>query len=212
MTDIQNTRNGYLYCVKNKAYGINTYKLGRTANFGTRMPCYNTYYIDKCEVLIASKKFDDVVVAEQMLFVILDEYRVKEKNEFFKCSMSIIKDAFIELENELSCRIDEVYNDYKKVETVAIKNNEHKYKFMCNKCDYKTDHKNHFTRHNASYAHKHNIKHEDYTCGVCGKQLTYKGSKYRHSISCAKKQKKLSDKKDAIIRRTNRLLNNVTDN
>jgi hypothetical protein len=88
---------GYIYCLYNPMfnyYGNNVYKLGQTANIKTRLNSYVTSYIDKPEYLLVSKLLINKKLAEDLLFVELDNYRICSNREFFKCDINIIKNAF----------------------------------------------------------------------------------------------------------------------
>lgn len=82
---------GYIYCISNsihKVYSIDIYKLGNTMNIIHRIKNYNNEYFEKVNIhllLEVPYKF----MFETMLFIKLNEYRVKKKKEFFTNYKSI---------------------------------------------------------------------------------------------------------------------------
>ncbi len=107
---------GYIYCIYNdsfKAYGENTFKLGRSGNLNNRLANYTTYYISPCKFMFTSmdceRKFKDCIKAERILFYILRKYRVSNKREFFSCDISIIKDTITRISSFTNEMIDAMY-------------------------------------------------------------------------------------------------------
>jgi len=85
-------KSGYLYCIYNSFYDENTYKLGKTINLKKRINSYSTGYLDKCVVKYESEILNNYTLAENLLFHLLDKYRIKQNREFFKCELSVIID------------------------------------------------------------------------------------------------------------------------
>lgn len=82
---IKNDCEGYLYCISNSihsVYSTDIYKLGNTINMIDRIRSYNISYFEKINIhLLLEVPFK--FMFETMLFIKLNEYRVKRKKEFF---------------------------------------------------------------------------------------------------------------------------------
>ena len=92
---------GYLYCLSNEMfeiYGADVYKLGMTNNMKKRMTAYVTPYLEPCKIHKVTKKLSNCKIAEDILFYILDPYRIKSNREFFKCPIELIKRSFLQIE------------------------------------------------------------------------------------------------------------------
>jgi len=85
-------KSGYLYCIDNSFYDKDIFKLGKTINLKKRISGYSTGYLDKCVVKYKSKILNNYTLAENLLFHLLDQYRIKQNREFFKCKLSVIID------------------------------------------------------------------------------------------------------------------------
>lgn len=86
---------GHLYCLFNEMfnyYGDNVYKLGKTINLKKRKEQYVTPYIKPSQYIHSTKKVHNYKLAEDLLFLFLDEYRIVPNREFFKCPIEIIRD------------------------------------------------------------------------------------------------------------------------
>lgn len=83
---------GFIYCIWNKMYGENVYKLGKTIDMQKRLKGYTTSYIDPVEI-IHTEKVIDLSKAEQTLFVLLSQHRIKQNREFFSVKQDVIVDA-----------------------------------------------------------------------------------------------------------------------
>ena len=82
---IKNDCEGYLYCISNSihsVYSTDIYKLGNTINMIDRIKSYNVSYFEKMNIhLLLEVPFK--FMFETMIFIKLNEYRVKTKKEFF---------------------------------------------------------------------------------------------------------------------------------
>ena len=97
---------GYIYCIYNtafKIYGDNVYKLGRTINLKNRMNSYTTSFVEPCKYELTSKKLNDSVKAEKLLFNKLSECRVNSSREFFNCNLDTLTKIFTEIEDQVGC-------------------------------------------------------------------------------------------------------------
>lgn len=110
---------GYLYCMYNEVYifyGNNVYKLGQTNDFDIRLKGYCTPYIKPCELMYLSEKIRNKVLAENILFEILAEYRITDSREFFKCDLNIIQNAID--------RVVKLFDEHTDDELYKLYNNE----------------------------------------------------------------------------------------
>ena len=76
---------GYLYVLWNpvyETYGQDVYKLGKTQNLPQRKNGYITPYIDDSLYKYTSPYFDDMDMAEQLVFVLLKKYRIKKQPSY----------------------------------------------------------------------------------------------------------------------------------
>ncbi len=95
---------GYIYCIYNevyKMYGENVYKLGCSKNAKKRLCAYTSYYINPCVIKHESQLIKYHNIAESILFIKLQQYRVSSNREFFNCTFEIIKETITEIENEI---------------------------------------------------------------------------------------------------------------
>jgi hypothetical protein len=105
--------NGFIYCIHNdiySQYGDNVYKLGRTINLKARNSTYNTGFLKNSKYILVSREFHNCIKAERILFFILRKYRIKEKKEFFKLHIDIIKSTFDRINNFSNDFIDLLYS------------------------------------------------------------------------------------------------------
>ena len=67
--------------------------------------------------------FPNNLLAEDILFDILDEYRIKQTREFFKCPLDIVKEAFKKVEATFSENeyIYYIENDINKIKDILNK-------------------------------------------------------------------------------------------
>lgn len=85
----------HLYCAYNpyfEYYGPDIYKLGIADVLENRMSTYNTGALDPTAVLYSKEVCNDKE-AENILFEILKNYRVRLNREFFKTDLQTIKNA-----------------------------------------------------------------------------------------------------------------------
>lgn len=86
-------KSGELYCMTNEVYvyyGEDVFKLGEAGNATERVKNYITSYITPC-VILYKVPVRNSILAENILFLKLSEYRVVQNREFFKCNLEIIK-------------------------------------------------------------------------------------------------------------------------
>jgi len=65
-----------------------------------------------------------------------------------------------------------------------------KYKYLCEKCDFKSNNKKDFERHLLTSKHKNddnNLPKPQFVC-ICGKKYTYRQGLYKHKKTCIKQQ------------------------
>ena len=114
----EKNRSGYLYIMYNRIfeyYGPNVFKLGRTCDAHKRLSGYITMFIDPSEMKYVSELTKDAILAEKVLFIKLNEYRITSDREFFRCDIEVIKrviDATIKEVNEMD--INQTYKKYTK--------------------------------------------------------------------------------------------------
>jgi hypothetical protein len=112
-TKNKNDTNGYLYIMYNsvfKQYGENVYKLGRTNNLKNRMTSgYTTSYIEPSEYLYTTRLFTNCIQAERILFFLLRKNRIRDKREFFKVDLQVIKDTILSIEQLTDTQMTNVY-------------------------------------------------------------------------------------------------------
>ena len=64
-------------------------------------------------------------------------------------------------------------------------------KYLCEKCDFKSNNKKDFDRHLLTSKHKNddnNLPKPQFIC-ICGKKYSYRQGLYKHKKTCIKKQK-----------------------
>lgn len=86
---------GYIYCLSNKSFKKNIYKIGYTSkkpNIRAEQ-LYKTGVPTPFKVEI-SKYVNDIVKAERHLHEKFDKMRINEDREFFKVSLECIKKSF----------------------------------------------------------------------------------------------------------------------
>lgn len=110
---LDNGEKGYIYCLYNEVfehYGKNVYKLGMSNNVKKRLNGYTTSFLDDSKILVQSKELSNRSLAEEILFHLLGQYRIKTNREFFKCELSI-RNAFDQIENMFNNKADVIYID-----------------------------------------------------------------------------------------------------
>lgn len=110
-------KRGHLYILFNEMflyYGKNVYKLGECADIEIRKKGYVTGYFAKPEIKFLSNKLRNSKLAENMLFIYLDEFRMNKNREFFNCEMDLIIDKIKCIEELFCCKNDEeLLGEYK---------------------------------------------------------------------------------------------------
>lgn len=84
---------GYVYVMHTEMFDYinnNIYKLGRCINIETRLQQYSTSYFTDPAIKYLSKQVNNYVLAEKILFLLLDKYRLRKDREFFKCELDTI--------------------------------------------------------------------------------------------------------------------------
>lgn len=111
------TVSGYLYVLYNEVfekyateYSSEVYKLGRTNNCETRIKHYTTSYVKASSFLYTSKKFDNCIQAERILFYLLRYYRIRDKREFFTIDLDTATRTIKQIESYTSSQIERIYN------------------------------------------------------------------------------------------------------
>ena len=95
-TNLKILKPGYVYAMKNEEFnywGDHIYKLGNTQDLQTRLGSYTTNYLEECNMDYKSDFLENCILAEKILFLLLDEYRIKKNREFFDCKIDTIKEA-----------------------------------------------------------------------------------------------------------------------
>jgi hypothetical protein len=104
---------GRLYCVYNetyKQYGENVYKLGRTNDLKKRKNGYTTPFLNDSEYLYHSKReLKNSIKAEKIMFFILKKYRIRDRREFFRVRLDLIKSVIDRIDNFSDRMIDLIY-------------------------------------------------------------------------------------------------------
>ena len=98
---MKKSKDGHIYCLYNESFnhhGTNIYKLGKAKNVKKRLAGYTTSYIKPSTIKLKTKKIHNYSLAEQYVFMKLNEYRVSQNREFFNCSLDLIKKVFCDAE------------------------------------------------------------------------------------------------------------------
>lgn len=148
------------------------YKLGKTKNIEKRLLCNATYAVTDTIIKHTSSSLTNRHMAEDILFEILKEYRMRLKREFFKCEFSKIKETIDHVELIFSSKeniiyydnivnkiIYEVYNTIKDLTDLKVKlyeKSQRKEKYCCEICNYSTYKKSSFDNHLKSDRHERN--------------------------------------------------------
>lgn len=109
-----NTLEGIIYCLFNVMfiyYGVDVYKLGKTKDIDMRLKGYITSYIEPCEIKYVSRKIRNCSLAENILFIMLQDYRISSKREFFKCDINKIIETINYIENLFEKHSDDELNE-----------------------------------------------------------------------------------------------------
>ena len=84
--NLKNGDKGYIYCLYNvvfKYYGEDVYKLGKSNDVIKRLSGYTTSYLEDSEIKLQSKQLSNYGMAENILFHLLKDYRLKKNREFY---------------------------------------------------------------------------------------------------------------------------------
>lgn len=86
-------KEGYLYCMYNPLFiyeGQKYFKCGYACDVYKRMNGYTTSYLEPCEIIHVSEILFNKRLAESILFIKLNEFRIKSNREFFQCDKELI--------------------------------------------------------------------------------------------------------------------------
>jgi hypothetical protein len=106
-------KSGHLYCLFNKmylTYGDDVFKLGHTSNPEKRITDYMTSYIDDSEFkYVSTRRFENSLKAERILFFLLRRNRIRKNREFFKAPLDDIIDTMKRVEAIPYEKIERIY-------------------------------------------------------------------------------------------------------
>ena len=89
---------GWLYCLYNKSFEEDVFKIGRTNNLRRRLGEYRTGFIhDSYYICVSEREFRNSRRAEALVFYILRKFRLRADREFFKASPVKIRALFMRL-------------------------------------------------------------------------------------------------------------------
>ncbi len=163
--------NGYIYCFSNRGMS-GLCKCGGTERdpFDRCKELFNTSMAFKCNVEYFIK-VSDWRNTEKLIHDEIVDSGIKrcDRREWFMCNPGDIKHIFD--------KYDEVDGNMKKIKINNIK------KYSCKDCNYNTNKKSDYTRHQTSQRHKRNSQ-IIYTCEKCEKEYTVRSSYYAHRKKC----------------------------
>jgi hypothetical protein len=113
--DMLNGTPGYIYILYNKMFdqvGEDVYKVGETIDINSRIKGYTTCYIEPVEIKYISKQLNNKSMAETMVFKKINNYRINNNREFFKCKVDIIMTAINDVESHFDTSDNIEYDDY----------------------------------------------------------------------------------------------------
>jgi hypothetical protein len=90
-----------VYCLSNKYFAADVYKIGYTKDLYERMQTFNTCAIPipfKCEFYIY---VENGLTTEQTIHKLLNQNRINKKREFFKVSIDVIRETFKNIGGEI---------------------------------------------------------------------------------------------------------------
>jgi len=124
----EKNQEGYIYIIFNEMYnyyGENIYKIGKASNIDTRVSNYTTSYIEPVEIKFTSNKVKNYTLAEQEVFILLKEQRIKQRREFFKIVLSeaietiniVIDKVNLMTDEEINIKLQKIKSDRIKEQT-----------------------------------------------------------------------------------------------
>ena len=109
-------KNGHLYILFNEMflyYGEHVYKLGECMDVNLRLKGYTTCYFTNAEIKYKSQKLRNCKLAENILFILLNQYRMSTKREFFNCPIDIIIEKILYIEELFNNDDKDLMREYK---------------------------------------------------------------------------------------------------
>ena len=111
-----NIEEGYVYVLYNPIYEKygEIYKIGQAKNINDRLGSYSTYYPEQSEIKYSIKHpyYKEI---EKIVHLTLDEYRMTDNREFFKCNLELVKDTIDKVKNyslkDISNILNKSYNE-----------------------------------------------------------------------------------------------------
>jgi hypothetical protein len=182
---------GYLYCLHNEAYdgwGSNVFKLGMAQNVERRKSSYTTYYLYDSIIKLKSCKLANKKLAENILFSILANYRIRSCREFFDCELDVIDEAMNKVEDIFNKGNENVYvpkiiNNI-KIELIKTIKDETDIDIINNKTNVLT--KEEQIDHNLKYigAPKENIKNDELLKDIVSNDDIFTGCVKSYPLYC----------------------------
>lgn len=116
MTQDNVSDTGNIYIMFNEVfnhYGENVFKLGKSKDVIQRMNSYSTSYIKPVELKFVSESCHNHSIAEKMIFLKLDKYRIVKNREFFKVEIDVAIDVIESIVKDINNEVvNELYNEH----------------------------------------------------------------------------------------------------
>jgi len=104
---------GFIYVIYNDMfgfYGNNVYKVGKTQDLTTRTRQYKTYYLKPSELRYGSQLCINSQLAERLVFMKLQDYRIKPNREFFNVELSKAIEIIDEIVEYVNSKTDDAHS------------------------------------------------------------------------------------------------------
>lgn len=93
---------GLIYTIDYSDNEQEIYRIGMTGNMNTRKKIYDTHSLYKKDVVV-TKGYDCPIKLEYCIRGMLYDYRIKDKKDFYSCSLKEIKKAFKTCSDSIEC-------------------------------------------------------------------------------------------------------------
>ena len=103
---------GFIYVIQKDIfiYGNNVYKVGKTQDLTTRTRQYKTYYLKPSELRYGSQLCINSQLAERLVFMKIQDYRIKPNREFFNVELSKAIEIIDEIVEYVNSTTDDAHS------------------------------------------------------------------------------------------------------
>ena len=193
--------NSYIYLIQDgKFINTNIYKIGRTTQKGDtrKLIRFSSYNKETIQKFLREVNTDIVInIEDEIKSLFVKKYKLVQGSEWFEgdCNSMISEiNSIIDKHKPLVCIPIQMDTNISEICIPIKKNSFHirknmKRTFFCKNCDYYTDIKCNFEKHNRSKKHNNKVEkiNNKYVCQYCNIKIKHQSSYSRHNKKCKNK-------------------------